>query len=145
MSIGNKIRNFYYPNELTLNKINIISFIDDFRALLVDILSNNKYDVIGIDCEWKPVFKKGEQSRLSIVQIATRDIVYIIDILKIEYEITPQDMILFNDLFNSSTPRKLGFGFRNDARMLRMCFNNLNTNISKKVINIDDLALKVIY
>lgn len=142
--MNNRFRNFYYPNELTLDKIKVISFIDDFRALLIDILTNNKYDIIGLDCEWKPVFQKDQQARLSILQVATREFIYVIDILRIQYEITPQDMVLFNDLFMKNSPQKLGFGFRNDAKMLRMCFKDLNANISKKVINIEDLALKVL-
>ncbi|KAL8188854.1 hypothetical protein R6Q57_029609 [Mikania cordata] len=42
--------------------------------------------VIGLDCEWKPNYEKGSRNKVSIMQIATENMVFVIDLIKLSNE-----------------------------------------------------------
>lgn len=61
-----------------------------------------------MDAEWKPVFQAGSSSRLSILQIATWDYVYIIDIIKLQSLPNMNWHLIVDRLFMNEGITKLG-------------------------------------
>lgn len=55
-----------------------------------------KAPIIGVDAEWKPAMGLLQKTRLSLIQMATRDKVYLFDVLKLSETITPEDWGTFN-------------------------------------------------
>jgi hypothetical protein len=69
-------------HDFTLDRIKFVDSSDTFE-LLVNDFKTNEFNTVGIDCEWKPVTKSGDTVSISIFQLAIRDKVYIIDILRL--------------------------------------------------------------
>lgn len=63
--------------------------------------------MVGLDCEWKPSFGL-EKSELSLLQIATRNSVFILDVIKLGNKAANLWQELGKFLFNNSNILKLG-------------------------------------
>uniref|UniRef100_T1J5A6 3'-5' exonuclease domain-containing protein n=1 Tax=Strigamia maritima TaxID=126957 RepID=T1J5A6_STRMM len=110
-------------------------------------------NVIGCDCEWKP----GAGSKLSIIQIATWEQIFIIDV-KVILENNQLDQIdpnwkidakdwrtLALAVFANVEIKKLGFGFSTDLKMLSQCLpecERLNME-TKNLLDLHGLTQKL--
>lgn len=76
--------------------------------------------MIGIDCEWAPLTNAmaGEREKLSIIQIATKDAIHIVDALGLAKHGDLWD-VFASKIINSSSLLKLGFGFQSDLKVLK--------------------------
>ncbi|XP_018304800.1 exonuclease mut-7 homolog isoform X2 [Mycetomoellerius zeteki] len=96
-----------------------IKLVDD-RRLFEEFLDNGLRDVniVGIDLEWKPSFGT-KQAELALMQIATEDNVYILDITTIGDKL----LELWNELglvlFGNKDIIKIGFGIAQDMTVIR--------------------------
>lgn len=63
--------------------------------------------MVGIDCEWKPTFGL-HKNELSLMQIATHNAVFILDVIKLGNKVTYLWQELGNFLFNNCDILKLG-------------------------------------
>lgn len=73
----------------------------------------SKEDVVGFDTEAKPTFKKGQRRRISLVQIATSNTVYLLRI---------KDSGIRNKLkafFENESIKKVGIGLIDDFQLLK--------------------------
>jgi hypothetical protein len=131
---------------LELTKTNV-EFIDSKQKYykFIDDMHETKHDVIGLDCEWKPVYVKGKKAIPSLLQIATRKKVFILDLLYIKENTVSKDITLLSSYLKSNEIKtiKLGFAFQNDAKMLRNIFTEIDDDFHKRIVNIDEIALKV--
>ena len=78
---------------------------------VLDALS--KEDIVGFDTEAKPTFKKGQRRRISLVQIATSNTVYLLRI---------KDSGIRNKLkafFENESIKKVGIGLIDDFQLLK--------------------------
>jgi hypothetical protein len=145
--------NLYYRANL-----GDITFVDN-RIAFIDMLNyfeKNKstLDVIGMDCEWKPVFDvedhlvtdlmSDKRNRPSTFQIATREKCFILE-TKNFLDTLDDDLInKFGDLILfSSTLLKLGYGFCQDAKRLSCSFPTFKhtfVKFTQDVINLDKVA-----
>ena len=74
-----KLDQQYYKLNIPKENIKLITTVDDLEHLSRTLLSTAK--VIGFDAEWKPTMcRAGEQDRVSILQLAVEDTVYIVDL-----------------------------------------------------------------
>ncbi|XP_017232036.1 uncharacterized protein LOC108206299 isoform X2 [Daucus carota subsp. sativus] len=113
---------FFDLNELALDGI---KWVDDVSGLRDATCHIEGCKVIGIDCEWKPVYEKGKKPKVSIIQIASEKMVHILDLIKL-FEDVPE--VLDNCLtriFRSSKVLKLGYNFQCDAKQLARSYESL--------------------
>ena len=93
---------------------------------------------LGLDCEWKP----GDNTPVSLFQVATRENVYLLDVFAFMME-EEEDVdgakgkgtaeafdAFLKLLFENETIIKLGFGFDYDIKRLRMSYASLEETLS---------------
>jgi len=84
-----------------------------------------KAQVIGFDAEWKPnMCRAGEQDRVSILQLAISDRVYILDLFKMYVEPSSENVLkdFFCCFFTSKQVIKIGYGINGDLKILMGMF-----------------------
>ncbi|KYM94459.1 PREDICTED: exonuclease mut-7 homolog [Cyphomyrmex costatus] len=96
-----------------------IKLVDD-RRLFEEFLDNGLRDVhiVGIDLEWKPSFGT-KQPELALMQVATEDNVYILDITTIGNTLPELWNELGLVLFGNKDIIKIGFGIAQDTAVIR--------------------------
>lgn len=88
------------------------------------MIISKECDIIGIDGEWPPLIGANTSSpqKLSILQIATWDSCFIIDVIKLK-ESQPYWTLFTEKIMNSQKIIKLGFGIHNDLSQIRDAFS----------------------
>lgn len=115
-------KSFFDLNELALDGI---KWVDDVSGLRDATCHIEGCKVIGIDCEWKPVYEKGKQAKVSIIQIASEKMVHILDLIKL-FEDVPEVLdSCLTRIFRSSQVLKLGYNFQCDAKQLARSYESL--------------------
>ncbi|KAI7733486.1 hypothetical protein M8C21_033726 [Ambrosia artemisiifolia] len=83
--------------------------------------------VIGLDCEWKPSYEKGSKNnKVSIMQIATEKMVFIIDLLKLSNEAPAVLDSCLTRIFHSPRILKLGYNFQCDMKQLAQSYEDFD-------------------
>ncbi|XP_018494737.1 exonuclease mut-7 homolog [Galendromus occidentalis] len=102
--------------ELRSDQIQTICTASEFEAAAIELAAA---PVIGVDAEWKPAMGLLQKTRLSLIQMATRQKVYLFDVLKLSETISPEDWASFYErVFDNPTGCILGFGIAEDIRKL---------------------------
>lgn len=121
-------------SSLYINSLPIIRFKGEIIMINTPELADGhlpdlcQHPTIGFDTESRPSFKKGISYPISIIQLATQDTVYLLQIEKIKL---PDTLI---DLFSSRHITKVGIGTKNDLEKLqaiRPFFQNNFLDLSK--------------
>lgn len=101
--------------ELDLSVVHMVDTAEDFFSC-IEVLKT--YDVIGMDAEWQPTMGLGP-IRLSVVQLAVRDCVYILDMLALAETLTEKDWdLLYTEILAASRIKKLGYGIADDVKLV---------------------------
>ncbi|XP_024927020.3 uncharacterized protein LOC107411799 isoform X2 [Ziziphus jujuba] len=117
-----------HSRYLDLNELVVedIIWVDEPDALLNATCHIEGCKVVGVDCEWKPNYIKGNKpNKVSIMQISSDKMVFIFDLLKL-FEDVPD--ILDNCLTRIlQSPRilKLGYNFQCDIKQLAHSYKDL--------------------
>lgn len=90
-----------------------IKLIEDKQEIKKVIRHCREYDIVGFDTETKPTFKKGQYHAVALVQLALKDMVYLIRVSR-----TGIDEHLIN-FFEDPDTIKLGIGLRDDIKDLQ--------------------------
>ncbi|CAF1594166.1 unnamed protein product, partial [Didymodactylos carnosus] len=102
----------YYQLSLSENKIYFVDNNVMYTRLLDKLWSSSSEQIISIDCEWKPVFDSNSTTfqRISIMQLAFEDEIYILDLLYYFHTIDEEELLkrFVNKLFNSNSITLLG-------------------------------------
>jgi hypothetical protein len=96
---------FYNPIELLDKNIIFVGNEKEFSRMLI-FFENTQPDVIGIDLEYKPRFKRVENpkptfdktNRANILQLATREKTFLVEVKHLLDRIDPEEMRKFGDL-----------------------------------------------
>ena len=92
-----ELDNQYYKLKLPKEKIKLVETIKQLQILSTVLFSSAK--IIGFDAEWKPTMcRAGEQDRVSILQLAVSEQVYIVDLFKLY--VTPNAEDSLKEFFN---------------------------------------------
>jgi ribonuclease D len=91
-------------------KVFLIEHTDDFREIFSEI---NQHKVVGFDTETKPVFVRGQQNKVALMQIALPDKVFLIRINKTGVE---PEIIHF---LENENILKAGVALRDDIKALQ--------------------------
>ncbi|XP_069465883.1 exonuclease mut-7 homolog isoform X2 [Ambystoma mexicanum] len=97
--------------------------------------------VVGIDMEWRPSFGVIEKSRVSLIQIAVKECVFLLDLLRLPKKVEGEECELANFItavFTDSTITKLGYGMTGDLNCLVPTYPSFK-DLDKKVKGMLDL------
>ncbi|XP_051144189.1 uncharacterized protein LOC127260501 [Andrographis paniculata] len=114
---------------LNLHELSIkdVFWVDEVNSLRDAIYHLEECKVVGVDCEWKPNYEKGSKpSKVSIMQIASEEKVYILDLIRL-YEDVPSilDKCLAR-ILQSPSILKLGYNFQCDVKQLSHSYGELS-------------------
>ncbi|EFN66105.1 Probable exonuclease mut-7-like protein [Camponotus floridanus] len=106
----------YHTLKLPRESINVVDNGRLFEEFLDNGLKN--VTIVGIDLEWKPSFGT-KQPELALIQIATEDNVYILDVTTLGNELPELWVELGLTLFGNKNIVKIGFGIAHDITVIR--------------------------
>ncbi|PHT98674.1 hypothetical protein BC332_32333 [Capsicum chinense] len=113
---------------LQLDELSIkeVVWVDEANGLLDATRHIEECKVVGIDCEWKPNYEKGSSpNKVSIMQIASDNKVYILDLIKL-YEDAPDVLDdCLTRILHSPRVLKLGYNFQCDVKQLAQSYGQL--------------------
>lgn len=116
----------------------VLHHVNDPQQFVAEIAKIKKNtNIMAIDCEWKPTFDNSPP-RLSLLQVATEDVVLIVDVLKMGTKMSHADWHGFVQLMSDKYMLKLGFHFIMDYMALanaHQAFKDIDT----KTTNMLDL------
>jgi ribonuclease D len=90
-----------------------VRVISDFSSCHDAIQEIRKYDVLGFDTETKPVYKKGVNNRIALIQISNSNVAWLFRVNKIGI---PDELRSF---LEDESLLKIGAGLLDDMRKLR--------------------------
>ncbi|XP_072096721.1 exonuclease mut-7 homolog isoform X3 [Mobula birostris] len=111
----------YYQLPIPTGRIYMVEHLDQLQSCSSRILQAD--GVVGIDMEWRPTFLAWSKTRVSILQIALKNCVYLLDLPQLakESESLGQEYELeqfMHSLFSSRTITKLGYALAGDLHGL---------------------------
>ncbi|XP_072755515.1 exonuclease mut-7 homolog [Anoplolepis gracilipes] len=106
----------YHVLKLPRESINVVDNGRLFEEFLDNGLRN--VSVVGIDLEWKPSFGT-KQPELALIQIATEDNVYILDVTTLGNKLPELWTAVGLMLFGNKNIVKIGFGIAHDITVIR--------------------------
>ncbi len=89
--------------------IKVIDQIQKFKKVIDEIKS---YELLGFDTESKPSFKRGQQNKISLLQLASDDVCYLFRLNKIGL---PSELI---EILSENNIKKVGLSLHDDFREL---------------------------
>ncbi|XP_072422324.1 exonuclease mut-7 homolog isoform X4 [Chiloscyllium punctatum] len=122
--IQNK-KKFYYQLPIPTECIHFLDHLDQLKHCAARVLQAG--GVVGIDMEWRPTFGMLTRSRVSLIQIATKNCVYLLDLPQLvnqsESECRRAELTYFiQTLFTDQTITKLGYATTGDLRTLSTAY-----------------------
>ena len=122
-------------------KIEVVLSAERCRAAVDFLLSR---DILGIDTETRPSFKRGAHYTVSLLQVATRDVCFL---FRLKYTGMNSDILR---LLEDTTVPKIGLSLHDDIAMLHQVasfvpgyFIDLQKHVSE--IGVEDLSLQKLY
>lgn len=109
-----------------------IVLVESAKDAIKAALELKKEKVIGFDTETKPTFKKGQRNSACLLQLASKDVTYLLRIHKFRI---PQEIL---DLFEDSEIVKSGVAVFDDVKELRKFYNFK----PRGVVDLNELAPK---
>tara|TARA_Y100000739_G_C20516515_1_gene422051 strand:- start:339 stop:926 length:588 start_codon:yes stop_codon:yes gene_type:complete len=117
-------------NDLPLGKFEgEITVIDNMGKISDAIEEIKQENIIGVDTETRPTFKKGTLNKTALVQIATRKKVYLFRLNKIGFPLS------LANIFENSQIQKIGIAILQDMKELSEQFQPFSHN------NVTDLNI----
>jgi uncharacterized protein with PIN domain len=120
----------YYKLNIDESRIKLVENKTELFDLLEDVLIKNKneeYIYVGVDAEWKPTCataRFNDSKLVALVQIATSESIYLIDMIKLYDLLEKEELQLFSKLFFCNKKIiKIGYGFTQDLKLLCDSFN----------------------
>ncbi|KAJ1383486.1 Ribonuclease H-like superfamily [Sesbania bispinosa] len=108
-----------------------VIWVDEIEGLLDATCHIEGVKVVGVDCEWKPNYVKGSKpNKVSIMQIASEKMVFILDLIKLHREVPGILDDCLTRILLSPRILKLGYNFQCDIKQLAhsneelKCFKN---------------------
>ncbi|XP_059494339.1 exonuclease mut-7 homolog isoform X2 [Stegostoma tigrinum] len=122
--IQNK-KKFYYQLPIPTECIHFLDHLDQLKSCAARVLQAG--GILGIDMEWRPTFGVLTRSRVSLIQIAMKDCVYLLDLPQLvnqsESECRRPELTQFiQTLFTDQTITKLGYATTGDLRTLSVAY-----------------------
>ncbi|XP_072025307.1 exonuclease mut-7 homolog [Amphiura filiformis] len=136
----------YYRLSLPMDKVHMISTYDDLHMCQDSIVKCGI--TVGIDMEWRPTFTPTQVSRVMLVQLATYDNIYLLDMIALHDAGQPEVIkAFFTALFCGKEVLKLGFGIKTDLQMLHKSYPYLRECVSqlRRMVDLHTLSRQIVY
>ncbi|XP_064616174.1 exonuclease mut-7 homolog isoform X2 [Liolophura sinensis] len=138
------IQSFYYSLSLPPSAIQVV----DSRERLYRCLPHLSQvpGVIGVDSEWRPAFGS-ITTNVALLQMATRDQIYLIDILTLQNCLQKRDWDqFFLQTFCNPDILKLGYGLATDMQMILKTLPTLRPTLEKvkRLVDLEKLGNQVL-
>lgn len=104
--------------QFEISQIQMISSLEELEQAKEII---NKSEVVGLDCEFKSNFIPTQKPEVSLIQIATREKCFIVDVAHLSK--FPEMISFCQELFGNDSIKKIGFDFKNDVKTLIQTLN----------------------
>lgn len=129
------------PKEIFNGRIIVVDHQEEVAAA-VAYLSN--HNAIGFDTETKPSFKRGQNHKVALMQLATDEVCYLFRLNRIGY---PKELV---QLMSNPDVKKIGLSLRDDfaairQRSVRKPENFIDLQLFVDKFGIDDNSLQKIY
>lgn len=129
------------PKETFNGRIIVVDHQEEVAAAVI-YLSNHK--AIGFDTETKPSFKRGQNHKVALMQLATDEVCYLFRLNRIGY---PKELV---QLMSNPDIKKIGLSLRDDfaairQRSVRKPENFIDLQLFVDKFGIDDNSLQKIY
>ena len=129
------------PKETFNGRIIVVDHQEEVAAAVI-YLSNHK--AIGFDTETKPSFKRGQNHKVALMQLATHEVCYLFRLNRIGY---PKELV---QLMSNPNIKKIGLSLRDDfaairQRSVRKPENFIDLQLFVDKFGIDDNSLQKIY
>ncbi|XP_059571488.1 exonuclease mut-7 homolog isoform X6 [Alligator mississippiensis] len=125
----------YYQLPIPRENIHFLQTWEEMQQCREQVLQAGQ--VIGIDMEWRPSFGSVGRSRVSLLQLAVKDQVFLLDLLQFQEEAEQEKLSHFiQTLFSDPAITKLGYGMSGDLTSLAATcstFKNLNREVQGTV------------
>lgn len=131
--------------ELPIEKFNGEIIIVDHEQEVNEAVSYlSRYEAIGFDTETKPAFKKGQNHKVALMQLATDEVCYLFRLNRIGY---PEAL---EQLMSDARIKKIGLSLRDDfaairQRSVRKPENFIDLQVFVDMFGIEDNSLQKIY
>ncbi|KAI1285667.1 Exonuclease mut-7 -like protein [Halotydeus destructor] len=127
-----------FPHRIE-NSVHMVETPAKFNEVCNLIIQS--YDIIAIDCEWAPVCSPfaQEPEKLSLIQIATWDDVYLVDVLALQNVKSVWDRFAV-DIINNDALKILGFGIKNDLNVIKNSFVGHTEFVPAAVLDLNDFS-----
>ncbi|XP_023643052.1 uncharacterized protein LOC17894592 [Capsella rubella] len=119
---------FLEKSFLRLNDLAVedVVWVDDVNELRKATSFLEGCRVVGIDCEWKPIYIKGcKPSKVSIMQIGTDSKIFILDLIKLYNDASEILDHCLGQILQSYSILKLGYNFQCDIKQLALSYGDL--------------------
>lgn len=96
--------------------------------------------VVGVDTEWQTLFDcTMDKDCIALIQLATLDTVYILDVISLITLLSSDDWIhFFHQVFCNDNVIKLGYGLSQDFKILKHTFPYINTEEFVQIIDLQN-------
>ncbi|XP_046996046.1 exonuclease mut-7 homolog [Schistocerca americana] len=108
----------YHQLALPFDSIIFVDSDEKLQLFIESVKKNHNMHRIGIDCEWKPRFGT-KQLTLALMQIATSENVYILDVIRIGLHYKELWEELGRIVFSDESIMKLAFSYVGDMAMIK--------------------------
>ncbi|KAF0742915.1 hypothetical protein Ae201684P_000844 [Aphanomyces euteiches] len=112
------------PSSVSIELVKTLETVVTMEQYINDIRCHEEIVWMGIDAEWKPVFRKDDHPFASVLQIAVGTKVFILDLIALSE--SQGVFTILHQLLTDATIIKIGFGFAHDLRVLRHTFPEMN-------------------
>ncbi|KAG7169011.1 Exonuclease mut-7-like, partial [Homarus americanus] len=126
----------FYSLSIPSEKVVIIDTVDSVERCTKELLSS---PLLGIDTEWKPTFGTGAGEQAALLQLATTNQVFLLDLISLQPVLKDCHWHLIGQMFSDPQITKLGYGIKGDFKVLGHLHAELKKGISnaKNVIDFD--------
>ncbi|XP_012558041.1 exonuclease mut-7 homolog isoform X2 [Hydra vulgaris] len=141
------LENQFYKFKLPLKDVIIVDTIP--KLIEAEKILFKPKQVIGFDTEWKPSFTRaGEQDKVSTLQLAVIDKVFIVDMLQLYVADSAENALreFFYKFFTSKDVVKIGYGIVGDLKILIGMFAYMKEFIlnASNLVDLNEISEKIL-
>ncbi|XP_069097516.1 exonuclease mut-7 homolog isoform X2 [Pleurodeles waltl] len=126
-------KRIYYQLPIPRENIHFLCSLEELIDCKREVLKPGQ--VVGVDMEWRPSFGALEQSQVSLIQIAVKEHVFLLDLLQLPNEVAgsaSEFASFITAVFTDPAITKLGYGMAGDLKSLapaHFSFKDLNKDV----------------
>ncbi|KAM9325596.1 exonuclease mut-7 homolog [Gastrophryne carolinensis] len=138
-------KNHFYQLPIPRSKVHFLQSCTELSCCRDAVLKDGQ--VVGVDMEWRPSFGGLAKPNVSLIQIAVKEEVFMLDLLQDDLlkggDSEPQLVIFIKELFSSPNVTKLGYGMLGDFQSLDATFPAFKGLQMHKVVDLCEIHKQI--